>query len=141
MLITSKVSGISEVIANIDSLKALLDSDEILDMALAVTLANTQARFLDKEDPEGRPWTPSQAGLDREYLGFPFGTLYDTGNLYESLKAERLDKGVGVVYNDDGMAPYGFELYDQWYFLGPSSLDEAEYTGNALDMLIKAWRF
>lgn len=139
-MITITTTGLTEAIARLDRVQQVIDNGSIMDMALGVVLANTQRRFLDRVDPDGVPWIESRAGARRaQEKGSPFGTLYDTGTLFRSLGAEPLSAFEGVVFQDDGQAPYGLDLFDTWYFLGPSDEDMGEYTGNAMDMLLKGW--
>lgn len=139
-MIEIKVTGVAETVARMERVQQAIDNGSILDMAMAVVLANTQRRFLQRVDPDGVPWIDSRAGFQRnQEKGNPFGTLYDTGNLFRSLGAETISQFEGVVFQDDEQAPYGVDLFDTWYFLGPSDEDMAEYTGNAMDILLKGW--
>lgn len=67
------------------SLEEATDTTRILDEALALLLNRIRTRFLAKQDPDGDPWVPSEAGLKREKSGFP-GTMFDTGNLFRSIQ-------------------------------------------------------
>lgn len=138
-MIKITTTGIPDVLGKLGGLSTLLDNQEFLDIALGIHLENTQRRFLQKVDPDGNPWVPSQAGLDRAYKGFPFGTLFDTGLLYSSLSAEALDAHTGVVFQDTDIAPYGDELFDMWYFLGPSQEDMVKTQAAVLARMLKEW--
>ena len=140
-MIKVTVVGDAQLQANLALLKTTLEDGSIMDMALEVSLRNTRARFLGRVTPDGDPWPESRAGAARAAKkGPPFGTLYDTGNLFSSLSSEKIDNFNGAVFQDDAIAPYGINLYDVWDFLGASDEDTAEFTGNALDMLLKGWK-
>lgn len=92
-------------------LRAITDQsliDNILDEAEAIFLGRIRARFLEKVDPDGVPWIPSQAGTRREASGGP-GTGYDSGNLFRSIQefeAGPNQRGIGTdVTSADGF-PY-----------------------------------
>ena len=141
MSIKVTISGDKQLLANLALLRSTLDDGSIMDMALEVSLRNTRARFLGRLTPDGDPWPESKAGAARaKRRGPPYGTLYDTGNLFSSLSSEKIDSFNGVVFQDDAIAPYGIDLYDVWDFLGASDEDTAEFTGNALEMLLKGWK-
>jgi len=140
-MIKVTVTGDNQLQAHLALLQATLEDGSILDMALEVSLRNTRARFLGRVTPDGDPWPESRAGAKRAAAkGAPFGTLYDTGNLFSSLSSEKIDNFNGAVFQDDAIAPYGIDLYDVWDFLGASDEDTAEFTGNALEMLLKGWK-
>jgi len=57
---------------------------DVLDEAQALLLNRLRTRFLQQVDPDGVPWIPSQAAIDRNFNG---GTLFDTGKLFHSIQA------------------------------------------------------
>ena len=70
----------------LESFKLDIDLKNILDEASEILVKSILTRFESEKDPDGKNWIPSRAGMLRKLNG-GHGTLYDTGNLFRSIKA------------------------------------------------------
>lgn len=107
-----------------DQLAASVPSiDEVLDIAASTVLNRIRTRFLAEEDPDGKKWPPSKAGLKRRAAG-DTGTLFKTGTLFHSIHAVREGKDARVVTFDQTVAPYG-----RYHQLGTATLPRRQFIG------------
>jgi len=83
----------SELEATFAAVADALNTDDVLDEAATIILNNTRARYLQELNPDGIPWIPSQAGMDRRRAGGT-GTLFATGTLWRSIQ-------LGVAANEN----------------------------------------
>lgn len=111
---------------------AALDPDEIADEATAVILNRIRTRFLAESGPDG-PFKPSKAGLLRKAGGYTTrngkrytgtGTLFETGTLFHSIQAVRLEEGARSIMTDVPYARYA-EADGVRKFLGFNAEDES----------------
>lgn len=85
------VTGNDQVNERLNEL-ALLDTEKLLDRAVAIVLNRNRDRFLDQVSPDLIPWKPSFGAMRRATRGEGGGTLFDTGNLFRSI--QEFDAGV-----------------------------------------------
>lgn len=79
------LKGLPEVLAQVGGVLDEKTRRDILDESAAVMLNRIRTRFLRELDPNGQPWVPSRAGLERRRQGGT-GTLFDTGRLFRSIQ-------------------------------------------------------
>ena len=98
------ILGQPRVKAILEALEASLNTVEILDESGAVLLARTRARYLQEVDPDGHPWMPSLAALNRLKKGRGGGTLYNYGKLFHSIQLAGSGENERFIGTD---VPYG----------------------------------
>jgi len=124
------------------AVETVLSTENVLDTASSIILRRTRARFLQEMDPEGKPWPPSQAGIDRRRRLKPSksgkirggtGTLFETGTLWRSIQ---LAPSQGDLFGDVGsraimagaFTKRGVE-YGQFHQFGTKTLPKREFLG------------
>ena len=122
---------------NLDKFSLDMDMESLLDESAALLLNRILTRFLAETDPQGRPWIPSRAGINRRASGGG-GTLFDTGRLFRSIQVHkeegqrRISTDVPYArqhnFGENGMIPRPF--------LGFSQSDE-ELVHSLVDLRIK----
>jgi len=126
------VEGQPDLEKVIEGLPAALDTKRILDEGAAVLFNNIRTRFLQEVDPQGQPWEPSKAALDRAKFGIGGGTLFASGKLFRSLQLYAIDENSRAIgtnaTSEDGfpypiLFQYGLGGQTQRQFLGFSSSD------------------
>lgn len=119
-------------IESLKRLRAALDNQDILDEAGAFFLGRVRTRYLSEVAPNGNPWAPSKAAIDRR-LGGGSGTLFDTGRLFHSIQlSAESSNDLRVISTDVPYAPFlhfGFihwkskQQVGPWPFMGLSAED------------------
>lgn len=103
-MIELKLEGTFErLIRRFEKIKDEIDTEALLDEAGALLLNRIRTSFLREQDPDDKPWIPSQAAIKRRQQGGS-GTLFDTGNLFRSIQLGTRGLGVRVIATD---VPYG----------------------------------
>lgn len=124
--------------AFIDKLEPLLaaEAETALDKSAAAILNRLRTTYLAEQDPYGKPWTPSKAGIKRRAKGGT-GTLFNTGNLYRSIQLSSSTPGERVISTDVG---YGAKLQAGTDYSGiPRPF--LELTPEHIDMATKTFVF
>ena len=129
-MITFSITGLPELRAKFARLSKALDPADILDEAQAILLNRIRTRFLGEVDPDLVPWPPSAAALKRKSGGYTMrggkkyystGTLFETGTLFHSINAYRIDDNTRGIGTDVPYAKYhqfGTEKLPARVFLG-----------------------
>ena len=89
-------------VTNLEDFKLKVDIEEILDESAAFLISRILNRFMSEISPDGVPWIPSYAGMQRRLKGGT-GTLFDTGRLYSSIQITK-EEGIRRIGTD---VPYG----------------------------------
>lgn len=103
MLEVNVQSTLDKLVINFTEIKDNLGVEDILDEAAALLLNRIRQRFLEEKDPDGNPWIPSQAAIERRKEGGT-GTLFDTGNLWRSIQLgdkRPLERIIGTFSDKD----------------------------------------
>ena len=134
-MLSFTLTGVPELIAKFSGLRQAVDPADILDEAQAILLNRIRTRFLSEKDPDLIPWPPSAAALKRKSGGyttrggkkyFGTGTLFETGTLFHSIQAYRIDPNTRGIGTDVPYAKYhqfGTKLLPPRVFLGFNSDD------------------
>ena len=85
------VTGNEQVNQKLNEL-ALLDTEKLLDQAVAIVLNRNRDRFLDQVSPDNVPWKVSFGAMRRASRGEGGGTLFESGEGYRSI--QEFDAGV-----------------------------------------------
>lgn len=104
----------------------LLERQNLLNESSAILLSRVRTRFLQEKDAEGSSWQPSDRGIKRRSGGYTrssvtgklytgTGTLFESGNLFHSIQASRLNDSEHAIATD---VVYGKYLIGRWNFLG-----------------------
>lgn len=104
----------------LDSFSLNLDLEALLDEAANILVNNILFRFESEKDPDGKDWIPSRAGMLRKLHG-GHGTLYDTGNLFRSIKAT-------APSNTSRRISYGMPYGDKFQ-LGTGGMIKRQFMG------------
>lgn len=99
-LLDVRFEGQPRVNQLIQAISGALDPTEILDEATASVLYKTRRRFLDQMSPDGVPWIPSQAALDRAKSGRGGGTLFESGRMFHSIQLFASDEFSRTIGTD-----------------------------------------
>lgn len=145
----------SSLYASLTALDDNLDAGEVAKDAASIILNHTRQRFLQERDPDGNPWPPSQAGIDRRAAGGT-GTLFDTGTLWRSIQeVEGNGTQMGLfgdtaeivieagAYNKQGVEYGHFHQYGTKYlpirrFMGINDGDVEMFEGRLLQRCAEA---
>jgi len=107
------------------------NTEDILDAAGAFILNQIKTRFLRQEATDGTTWEVSQAAKNRQAGGLGGGTLFDSGDLFNSIELTRGGPGVRIISTDLPYADihqFGLEVdgvqFPKREFLGISPEDE-----------------
>lgn len=132
------ISGITELTLKFKRLQEALDVADILDESQAIMLNRIRTRFLAETDPDGVPWPQSAAAAKRRAGGYTkrdgkkyyaTGTLFETGTLFHSIQAYRVDENTRGIGTD---VPYG-----KYHQLGTVNLPVRKFLGfNQEDLTI-----
>jgi phage gpG-like protein len=128
----------SDLTAILLKYKQAINTNKILDVAGAMLLNRTRARYLREVDPDNVAWMPSKAGLRRRLLGGT-GTLFKSGTLFHSIQLHT-DGPNGRTISTD--VPYGkFHQFGQGdrlrRFLGFNGEDQVMFNRVVEDMVIR----
>jgi len=123
--------GLDDVLAIVQAHQDFINSGGGADFqrrAGEAMLSRTRERFLREVDPEGNRWIPSVSGQARKASGGG-GTLYDTGNLYRSIRYVRrgtLETSLETPLDYAAKHQFGLEGMPARPFLGFSTSDVDE---------------
>lgn len=131
------LTGVPELLVKFSGLRKAVDPADILDEAQAIMLNRIRTRFLAEKDPDLISWPPSAAALKRRSGGYTTrggkkytatGTLFETGTLFHSIQAYRVDPNTRGIGTD---VPYA-----KYHQFGTSMLPPRVFLGfNADDLL------
>jgi phage gpG-like protein len=109
-IIEVEVRGLKELVASVQELATSVEErNDLANQVGAALFARIRQRFLDKQDPDGKAWPPSRAGLKREAGGYTVrngkrytstGTLFETGALWNSIQLFAASNGEARIGTD-----------------------------------------
>ncbi len=123
--------GFEKIAKQLNAMELATNTEDILDAAGAFVLNQIKTRFLRQEATDGTTWEVSQAAKNRQSGGIGGGTLFDTGDLFNSIELSRGGPGVRIISTSLPYAPqhqFGLEVdgvkFPKREFLGISPDDE-----------------
>lgn len=107
------------------------NTEDVLDAAGAFILNQIKTRFLRQEATDGSTWKVSEAAKKRQSGGLGGGTLFDSGDLFNSIELSRGGPGIRIIstslpyaaQHQLGLTVGGIE-FPKREFLGVSEDDE-----------------
>lgn len=136
-----EVEGLEEVASQFKAIEDALNPTGILDEAVAILLSRIKRRFLQELFPDGvNKWKPSLAAQLRAAKGRGGGTLYDTGNLYNSIQEYADGPNSRLIGTDVEYAKYHQDGKGDMFrpFLGINDEDTSLMVGLIVKRLRKA---
>jgi len=124
MPVTIFAEGFKQIEKRLREAELATNTEDILDTAAAYLLNQIKTRFLRQEAPDGTTWIESQAAKNRKGSG---GTLFASGDLFNSIELSRGGVGVRIISTDLEYAPkhqFGLEGLPKREFLGFNEDDE-----------------
>jgi phage gpG-like protein len=97
--------GLNKLIKELDLVDQAINVEEILDVAGAFLLNQIKTRFLAETAPDGSIWPESGAAANRKAKGVGGGTLFASGDLWNSIMLGRGGPGFRTIFTDVSYAP------------------------------------
>ncbi len=123
--------GFENIRKQLNAMELATNTEDVLDTAAAFILNQIKTRFLRQEATDGSTWEVSQAAKDRQAGALGGGTLFASGDLFNSIELRRGGPGVRIISTDLPYAPqhqFGLEVggfkFPKREFLGISADDE-----------------
>jgi len=123
--------GFENIQKQLNALGAAVNTEDTLDAAGAFVLNQIKTRFLRQEATDGSTWEVSQAAKARQAGAVGGGTLFASGDLFNSIELSRGGPGVRIISTDIPYAAqhqFGLEVdgfkFPKREFLGISPDDE-----------------
>ena len=131
MAATLFAEGFERIQKQLNDMQLATNTEDILDAAGAFILNQIKTRFLRQEATDGSTWEVSQAAKERQAGGIGGGTLFASGDLFNSIELTRGGPGVRIISTDlsyaaqhqEGLEVDGFK-FPKREFLGVSDDDE-----------------
>lgn len=135
--------GFEKIAKRLNALQLATNTEDVLDTAGAFILNQIKTRFLRQEATDGTTWEVSEAAKKRKTGGLGGGTLFDSGDLFNSIELSRGGPGIRIIstslpYAEQhqlGLEVDGFK-FPKREFLGISDDDE-EGVKNIIEARIK----
>jgi phage virion morphogenesis protein len=131
MPVSILAEGFAAIQKRLNALELATNTEDVLDVAGAFILNQIKTRFLRQEATDGTTWEVSQAAKKRQSGGIGGGTLFDTGDLFNSIELSRGGPGVRIISTNLPYAAqhqFGLEVdgfkFPKREFLGISEEDE-----------------
>lgn len=123
--------GFENIAKQLNALDLATNTEDVLDTAGAFILNQIKTRFLRQEATDGTTWEVSQAAKDRQAGAVGGGTLFASGDLFDSIELSRGGPGVRIIstaipyaaQHQFGLEVDGFK-FPKREFLGISADDE-----------------
>lgn len=123
--------GFENIRKQLNALDLATNTEDVLDTAAAFLLNQIKTRFLRQEATDGTTWEVSKAAKERQGGGIGGGTLFASGDLFNSIELKRGGPGVRIISTDIPYAAqhqFGLEVdgfkFPKREFLGISEDDE-----------------
>lgn len=119
--------GLEDVQEQVRALLVATNTEDILDASGAVVLNRIRDRFLRQEATDGSQWQESKAAALRKRSGRGGGTLFDSGNLFQSISLGKDGKDRRRIFSPVEYGEkhqFGLEGNPVREFLGFSDEDE-----------------
>lgn len=127
MPVSILAEGFKEIQKALKAMELATNTEDILDTAAAFILNQIKTRFLRQEATDGTTWEKSKAAEARQSGGIGGGTLFASGDLFNSIELSRGGPGVRIISTDLSYAAkhqLGLEGLPVREFLGISVEDE-----------------
>ena len=89
--------GFEKIAKRLNALDLATSTEDTLDAAGAFILNQIKTRFLRQEATDGTTWEVSKAAKKRQSGGLGGGTLFDSGDLFNSIELSRGGPGVRII--------------------------------------------
>jgi len=143
MPVSILAEGFEKIQKQLKAMELATNTEDILDTAGAFILNQIKTRFLRQEATDGTTWEVSEAAKKRQSGGIGGGTLFDSGDLFNSIELSRGGPGVRIISTSLPYAAqhqFGLEVdgvqFPKREFLGISEDDE-EGVKNIIEARIK----
>lgn len=131
MPVSILAEGFAAIQKRLNALELATNTEDVLDAAGAFILNQIKTRFLRQEATDGTTWEVSEAAKKRQSGGIGGGTLFDTGDLFNSIELSRGGPGVRIISTNIPYAAqhqFGLEVdgfkFPKREFLGINEDDE-----------------